>query len=78
MRLAEKNPMGKDLELARSALDWRDGAIRKFCSPDSFIFRAPRTSRGPGSMLEFNLKRLDLVIAPGADVFGFPHIISGI
>jgi hypothetical protein len=43
-----------------------------------FIFRAPRASGGPRLVLELNLKRLDLLIAPGADVFSFPHIISGI
>ena len=45
---------------------------------NSLLFRAPRTSGGPDLALEFNLKRLDFFIAPGADVFSFPHIISGI
>ena len=77
-KTGRKNPMDKDLELALSGLDWTDGAIRKFGPSDSFIFRDPRASRGPNFLLELNLKRLDLVIAPGADVFSFPHIISGI
>jgi hypothetical protein len=45
---------------------------------NSLLFRAPRASKRPWFQLELNLKRLDLVIAPGADVFSFPHIISGI
>ena len=73
-----KNPKDKDLQLALSALDWTDGAIRQFVSLDSLLFRTPKASREPNFLLELNLKRLDLVITPGADVFGFPHIISGI
>jgi hypothetical protein len=67
-----KNTKDKDLELAPRAIDWTADAIREFVSQDSLLFRAP------GLMLELNLKRLDLFIAPAASVFSFPHIISGI
>jgi hypothetical protein len=71
-RAGTQDPKDKALELALKGLDWTAGAIREFVSPDSLLFRAP------GLMLKFDLKRLDLFIAPAASVFSFPHIISGI
>jgi hypothetical protein len=46
---------------------------------NSLLFRGPQSIQGaPGFMLEFNLKRLDFVITPAADVLSFPDIISRI
>jgi hypothetical protein len=72
-KTGRKDPKGKALELA---LTGRIPPSENFSH--WFISRAPRTSGGPDLALKLNLKRLDLVIAPGADVFSFPHIISGI